>query len=98
MGRFARLARDALRGLGGWRGVASSSDAAGFERTVSASSLVGKTYLVTGSTSGIGKHTAWLLALHGGTVLVHGRSLSRVKRLIRELRAQTNSTRVYGYW
>ena len=36
--------------------------------------LAGKTFCVTGSTDGIGKMTALLLAQHSATVLVHGRS------------------------
>jgi NAD(P)-dependent dehydrogenase (short-subunit alcohol dehydrogenase family) len=32
-----------------------------------------RVYLITGSTDGIGKHTATKLALTGATVLVHGR-------------------------
>ena len=40
----------------------------------SALDLTGKTYLVTGSTDGIGQHTAQKLAQHGATVLIHGRS------------------------
>jgi NAD(P)-dependent dehydrogenase (short-subunit alcohol dehydrogenase family) len=35
--------------------------------------LAGKTALVTGATSGIGKAAALKLAEHGATVLVHGR-------------------------
>lgn len=36
-------------------------------------SLKGQVHLVTGSTDGIGKHTARKLAAEGATVLVHGR-------------------------
>lgn len=35
--------------------------------------LLGKTFLVTGATDGIGAHTAQRLAAQGATVLVHGR-------------------------
>ena len=35
-----------------------------------------KTYLVTGSTDGIGRHTAERLLLAGGNVIVHGRSVA----------------------
>ena len=35
--------------------------------------LDGQTFLVTGSTDGIGQHTALKLAEAGATVLVHGR-------------------------
>ncbi|KAK9837903.1 hypothetical protein WJX74_007474 [Apatococcus lobatus] len=38
----------------------------------------GKTYLVTGSTDGIGQHTALNLARAGGNVIIHGRSSQRV--------------------
>jgi hypothetical protein len=36
-------------------------------------SLVGKSFLVTGATDGIGRHTAGRLAQEGATVLLHGR-------------------------
>lgn len=38
-----------------------------------AAPLLGKTFLVTGATDGIGAHTAQRLAGQGATVLVHGR-------------------------
>lgn len=41
--------------------------------TQAAMSLAGKIYLVTGSSDGIGLHTATRLAAMGATVLVHGR-------------------------
>ncbi len=42
-------------------------------RAQAAMSLAGKIYLVTGSSDGIGLHTATRLAGTGATVLVHGR-------------------------
>ncbi|KAL4426178.1 hypothetical protein ABPG77_007460 [Micractinium sp. CCAP 211/92] len=60
-------------------------------------SLKGRTILVTGSTDGIGKHTAALLAQQGATVLVHGRARSKVQRTLRELRSHTGNPAVYGY-
>ncbi len=41
--------------------------------TLTTAELAGKTALVTGATSGIGKAAALKLAEHGATVLVHGR-------------------------
>ena len=38
-----------------------------------AADLQGKVFLVTGSTDGIGKHTAGKLKTAGATVLIHGR-------------------------
>ncbi|KAL4431285.1 hypothetical protein ABPG75_006541 [Micractinium tetrahymenae] len=60
-------------------------------------SLKGRTILVTGSTDGIGKHTAALLAQQGASVLVHGRARSKVQRTLRELRSHTGNPAVYGY-
>lgn len=41
-----------------------------------ASHTEGKVFLVTGSTDGIGKHTAMRLAQAGGKVIIHGRQSS----------------------
>jgi len=46
-----------------------------------AADLTGKTALVTGATSGIGKAAALTLADHGATVLVHGRDAERGTRV-----------------
>lgn len=59
--------------------------------------LQGKAVLVTGSTDGIGKHTAALLAQQGATTLVHGRNRARVQRTLRELRSHTANPAVYAY-
>jgi NADPH:quinone reductase-like Zn-dependent oxidoreductase len=45
--------------------------------TATIADLAGKTALVTGATSGIGKAAALVLAEHGATVLVHGRDAAR---------------------
>ncbi len=49
--------------------------------------LKGKTTLVTGSTSGIGKATAITLAAHGAHVLVVGRNEQRAKDVVAEIEA-----------
>lgn len=52
---------------------------------MSAASLAGRTFLVTGATDGIGAHTAQRLAAQGGTVLVHGRSPERVEAALQRV-------------
>src|SRR5882672_5492963 len=47
--------------------------------------LDGKTALVTGSTSGIGKATAAALARLGATVIVTGRDTERGARVVKEM-------------
>ena len=47
--------------------------------------LKGKTALVTGSTSGIGKATAIALAARGAHVLVVGRNEQRAKDVVAEI-------------
>jgi len=44
------------------------------------SSLAGKTYLITGSTDGIGLHTAHKLWALGAHVIIHGRNQSRLDK------------------
>ncbi|KAF8061107.1 RDH14 [Scenedesmus sp. PABB004] len=44
------------------------------------------TFLITGSTDGIGLHTACKLAASGATVLLHGRSAERVDRAVERVR------------
>src|SRR4030095_7218174 len=47
--------------------------------------LAGERVLVTGSTSGIGKHTALLCAREGARVCVHGRDVARGEAVVRAI-------------
>ncbi|MEF8842482.1 MAG: SDR family NAD(P)-dependent oxidoreductase [Haloarculaceae archaeon] len=47
--------------------------------------LSGRTYLLTGSTSGIGRDAARRLGARGATVLVHGRDAEAGRRVVREV-------------
>jgi len=51
---------------------------------MSADALEGKVMLVTGSTDGIGKETAFELARRGATVILHGRDPGRCQRTLDE--------------
>ncbi|PJN86369.1 SDR family NAD(P)-dependent oxidoreductase, partial [Bacillus velezensis] len=51
--------------------------------------LKGKTALVTGSTSGIGKAIAASLIAEGAAVIINGRREEKVNETIRELEKQT---------
>ena len=53
--------------------------------TSTVADLTGKTALVTGATSGIGKAAALKLAEHGATVLVHGRDASRGASVVHQI-------------
>ena len=55
--------------------------------------LKGKTALVTGSTSGIGKATAIALAARGAHVLVVGRNEQRAKEVVAEIEGSGGSAR-----
>jgi NAD(P)-dependent dehydrogenase (short-subunit alcohol dehydrogenase family) len=53
--------------------------------TTTTAELAGKTALVTGATSGIGKAAALKLAEHGATVLVHGRDAARGASVVEQI-------------
>lgn len=57
----------------------------------------GRIFLITGSTDGIGKHTAHLIAKLGATVLIHGRSPERVQMTQVEIQQQSGNANVHGY-
>jgi len=50
--------------------------------------LTGKTFLVTGSTDGIGQHTAVRLARAGANLIIHGRSAQRVGAAVDRVRKE----------
>lgn len=52
-----------------------------------ASQLAGKSYLVTGSTDGIGRHTAEKLSRAGAHVIIHGRNATKVEDVAKSLTA-----------
>jgi NAD(P)-dependent dehydrogenase (short-subunit alcohol dehydrogenase family) len=56
-----------------------------------------QTILITGATDGLGRATAGQLAARGATVLVHGRSDTRVQDTVRELRDASGDDRVVPY-
>ncbi|MER6536387.1 SDR family NAD(P)-dependent oxidoreductase [Streptomyces sp. 900105755] len=55
--------------------------------------LQGRTALVTGATSGIGKAVAQSLARQGAEVVLHGRDLARGEALVKEIEAEGGSAR-----
>src|SRR5262245_14709427 len=50
-------------------------------------SLAGKTALVTGASSGLGQHFAYVLASAGAAVILAARRIERLQRLEQEIRA-----------
>jgi NAD(P)-dependent dehydrogenase (short-subunit alcohol dehydrogenase family) len=58
--------------------------------------LAGKTALVTGATSGLGKAAALKLAEHGATVLVHGRDAARGASIVEQIEQAGGHARFLG--
>ena len=54
------------------------------------------TILITGSTDGIGKAAALKMASIGAKVIVHGRSESKVKDVLEEIKNRTKNSNIYG--
>jgi NAD(P)-dependent dehydrogenase (short-subunit alcohol dehydrogenase family) len=57
--------------------------------------LKGKTVLITGSTDGIGKETAFEAARLGAGVIVHGRYQEKVDASVKEISEKTGNEKVY---
>ncbi|KAA6420640.1 MAG: short chain dehydrogenase reductase family [Trebouxia sp. A1-2] len=57
----------------------------------------GKTYLVTGSTDGIGRHTASKLVAAGANVLLHGRTQEKVTATKRDLDSIAKGNKISSY-
>ncbi|WP_245940683.1 SDR family NAD(P)-dependent oxidoreductase [Winogradskyella eximia] len=58
--------------------------------------MMSKTIIITGSTDGIGKLTAFSLAEKGHTVYVHGRNAVKVDAVVSEIKTTTNNQNIYG--
>jgi len=80
--------RSALRtfaALGACLTLAVSDPTTAAAQTAPAPSMEGKTVLITGSTDGLGRETARVLASRGAFVIVHGRNAERGKALVNEI-------------
>lgn len=53
-----------------------------------------RTYLITGSTDGIGKQTALEIAMKGGRVLIHGRNEDRLKAAAQEITSKSGNKNI----
>jgi NAD(P)-dependent dehydrogenase (short-subunit alcohol dehydrogenase family) len=59
-------------------------------------SIGNMTILVTGSTDGIGKLTATILAEQGAHVLIHGRNMDKLSRTVNEIKTYSKNPKVEG--
>ncbi|MDR3625213.1 MAG: SDR family oxidoreductase [Ignavibacteriaceae bacterium] len=57
--------------------------------------MLNKTILISGSTDGIGKQTAFELADMGATILVHGRDLTKGRNTVKELTEKTGNKKIF---
>lgn len=58
--------------------------------------LEGKVVVITGSTAGIGKEIAKIVAKEGAITIVNGRSSKTVAATVQELKEKTGSLTIYG--
>lgn len=95
-------------GVGTWlpapgfqrRSTSSSIAAAGSTAgggTAGSTALAGRVYLITGSTDGIGLHTAQRLATAGAAVVLHGRHAGRLDEAVQRVRRAAPGAAVHSY-
>jgi NAD(P)-dependent dehydrogenase (short-subunit alcohol dehydrogenase family) len=60
-------------------------------------SMRDKTVLITGATDGIGRITAEKLASRGATVLIHGRSMSKLQATVDSIKQTTGNMKIFSY-
>lgn len=68
-----------------------------FKPSDTANMLRGKTFLVTGSTDGIGKQTVTKLAAAGADVLIHGRNADKVAYIIKQVSTAAAGGKISSY-
>jgi NAD(P)-dependent dehydrogenase (short-subunit alcohol dehydrogenase family) len=61
------------------------------------SSIAGKQYLVTGSTDGIGKHTAQRIAASGGNLILHGRNPDKLAHTVKDIQKAYPNIQIRSY-
>ena len=59
--------------------------------------LKGKTFVITGSTDGIGRHTATRLARSGATIVLHGRNNNKLIKTKNDILQEVNDAQIHCY-
>ena len=77
--------------------IISSHALYGYNNLANAADNNERTILVTGSTDGIGKHTAMKIANQNGNLIIHGRNPLKLDKTVKEIKSLYPKATIYSY-